>query len=110
MAWQPNQAYLGKIGGDTGNYQQSSAQMMQNAQAAMGSQRPIQEAPDPTLGGAIGAAAGGVMTGLGASAAMSAAGMGASSAAFGGALPAMVASGPGMLVAGGIGLLSYLFS
>jgi hypothetical protein len=103
MAWQPNQAYLGKIGGDTGNYQQSSAQLMQNAQAAMGSQRPLSGDTGPTIGGALGAGMGGAMTALGTGAALTQAGMGGT---FASAL-----GGPVGLIAGaGIGILSHLLS
>ena len=102
MAYQPRTDLLGKIGGEGSNYSQSAAQMMQNAQQAMGSQKPVRVEQEPGLGGALQAGLGGALSMAGTGAAMTSAGIT-------GALPGLLASGPGMLIGAGVGILSTLF-
>jgi len=103
MAFNPNQALLGKIGGGTDNYQQSSAQMMQNAQAAMGSQHQVREGNEPTVGSALQGAMGGALTAAGAGATLGAVGLGETAAAT------FLTGGLGLGIAAGVGLLSSIF-
>lgn len=103
------QPVIGRIiGGGEYDYGQSSARMMQNAQQAMGSQRPVREEdPGPSLGGALGAGMGSALSMAGTGAAIG------TIAAEGSAMATMAAgmAGPvGLAIGAGIGILSHLFS
>jgi hypothetical protein len=110
MAFKANPELLQKIPGGSGTQSGTPNDYMSSAQAALGKWDRTPEAPGTTVGGALGAGMGGALATAGAGAALGAAGMGTASSVLGGAIPGFLASGPGMLVGAGIGILSYLFS
>lgn len=96
MAFQPNQALLGSVGGSDKDYSSSSQRYFGQATQAMGAQRPIQEDPGPTFGGAIGSGLGAAGTVAGITEIM------------GAAAPAFLSNPFTLPIAAGIGILSHI--
>jgi hypothetical protein len=101
-----NRQLFEQIGGGGQDYQQSAAQLMQSAQSAMGSQRPVREEEEVGIGGALQAGMGGALSVAGTGAAIGAvAGEGTAAAAMAAGMTGPV----GLAIGAGVGLLSAIF-